>query len=263
MKEHRVGKLGVRFAAATLAAALAGTASGCASLKSALAVNSGSSGSAPIHNPFGDQTAAAADHSQNMILRTKKGDRAVEIELPRDSQNMTDFTIPVAPAFRESGGGHRSPASVDDGSSVESGSDDAAYTKLPPTMADREITRSFPQSPEDKDGERRSIEEGLGLMPTEDSIPSSDESYLGALDHVKNLYQHGRYEAGLLEVDSLIHQYPTSPKLHVMRGTLLDRVGQSELALKSWNQALRLDPKNVSLRKFVERREQKRSLASP
>ena len=100
-------------------------------------------------------------------------------------------------------------------------------------------------------------------MPSEDSVPASDESYLGALDQVKHLYHAGRFEAGLVEIDGLIRQYPTAPRLHQMRGTLLDRLGQSELALKSWNQALRLDPKNASLRKFIERREQKRSLASP
>jgi len=130
-------------------------------------------------------------------------------------------------------------------------------------MADHEITHSFPQGSPTDEGERRSIEEGLGVMASEDSVPAADQSYLGALDHVKLLYRQGRYEAGLLELDGLIRQYPTSPKLHLMRGTLLDRVGQSELALKSWNQALRLDPKNASLRKFIERKDQRRSLASP
>jgi tetratricopeptide (TPR) repeat protein len=231
---------------------------GCASLRNTLAINTNSGASAPIHNPFGDQYAKGeGDRSQNLILRTKKGDRSVEIELPRDSQAMTDFTIPVSPAFRDSAQG-RDPASA-------SGSGEGTpYVKLPPTMADHEITRNFPQgASNDQEGERRSIEEGLGVMPTEDSVPSSDQSYLGALDNVKSLYRQGRYEAGLVEIDGLIRQYPTSPKLHLMRGTLLDRVGQLDLAIKSWNQALRLEPKNESLRKFIERRENKRSLASP
>jgi hypothetical protein len=230
--------------------------SGCASMKSVFAVNPQSGVSGPIHNPFGDQYSAGGpgDRSQNVILRTKKGDRAVEIELPRDSQASTDFTIPVSPAFRD-GAGRAGGA----GESTE----DSPYVKLPPTMADHEITRSFPQGQVAQDGERRQIEEGLGVMAGEDSVPVADQSYLGALDNIKLLYKKGRYEAGLVELDSLIKQYPTSPRLHVMRGTLLDRVGQGELALKSWNQALRLEPKNESLRRFIERREQKRSLASP
>lgn len=233
-------------------------ATGCSSVRSALALNNdqNSASSAPIHNPFGEVNAQNADRSQNMILRTKKGDRAVEIELPSDSQQLTDFTIPVAPAFQDSkGAGSRSPAS--------DSSDGSDYQKHPTTMADREITRSFPQGPADQEGERRQIEQGLGLMPSEDSVPAADESYLGALDHVKQLYRTGRYEAGLVEIDGLIRQYPTAPRVHQMRGTLLDRLGQSDLAIKSWKQALRLDPKNDSLRKFIERREQKRSLASP
>lgn len=232
--------------------------SGCASVRSALAIDGNAGSSSPIHNPFGEQFAGSggADRSQNMILRTKKGDRSVEIELPRDTQSMTDFTIPISPAFRDTAA-HRDPASEGSGG-------DGSYTKLPATMADHEITRGFPQGTVGaQDGDRRAIEEGLGLIPTEDSIPNSDQSYLGALDHVKTLYRSGRYEAGLVEIDGLIRQYPTSPKLHVMRGTLLDRVGQSELAIKSWSQALRLEPKNTSLRRFIERREQKRSVASP
>jgi hypothetical protein len=261
----------VRSSAATLATAaivlalLAG--GGCATVKSALAINTNSGASQPIHNPFGDQYAAGQDRSQNMILRTKKGDRAVEIELPRDSQEMTDFSIPVAPAFRDGSGarGLASSGLAADGPGADGSAGDAGFVnKTPPTMADHEITRGFPQgAATNQEGERRAIEEGLGLMPTDDSVPSQDQSYLAALDHVKALYRNGRYEAGLVEIDGLIRQYPTSPKLHVMRGTLLDRVGQPELALKSWNQALRLDPKNASLRRFVERKEQKRSLASP
>ena len=252
-------------AAAALAALLLVLGgNGCASLRSVFAVNNGAAASGPIHNPFGDQYAAGAagDRSQNMILRTKKGDRSVEIELPRDSQATTDFTIPVAPAFRESGGGSRFPASIDGDNGTGYG-EDTAYQKSPPTMADHEITRSFPQGPPSQEGERRSIEEGLGVMASDDSVPNQDQSYLGALDNVKLLYRNGRYEAGLVELDSMIHQYPTSPKLHLMRGTLLERVGQGDLALKSWNQALRLDPKNASLRKFIERKEQARRLASP
>ncbi len=259
-----------KTARAVLAAAALGALcllSGCASLKSFFAVNNDKGASGPIHNPFGEQYASGGngDRAQNMILRTKKGDRSVEIEIPRDSQSSTDFTIPVAPAFRESGGGSRFPASSQYAGS--SGGDPSqsedGYVKTPPTMADHEITHSFPQGAPADEGERRSIEEGLGVMASDDSVPAGDSSYLGALDHVKSLYRQGRYEAGLLELDGLIRQYPTSPKLHLMRGTLLDRVGQGELALKSWNQALRLDPKNASLRKFIERKDPRRSLASP
>lgn len=55
--------------------------------------------------------------------------------------------------------------------------------------------------------------------------------------------------------------YQTDPRLHQMRGTLLDRMGRTELAIKAWQQALRFDQGNQTLRRFVDRREQKRSMA--
>jgi tetratricopeptide (TPR) repeat protein len=218
--------------------------SGCASVRSFLCLDNASNGtSTPIHDPFGAYAANPKDRSENIILRTKKGDRSLEIELPRGSQQMTDFTIPMGPAFRN-------PASV-------------AAGDTRPTLTDREITHAFPQAPGEQEGDRHSIEQGLGLMPSDDNAPEHDQSYLTALDRLKGLYRTGRYEAGLVENDNLIRQYPTDPRLHQMRGTLLDRIGQTDLAMKSWNQALRLNPKNTVLRKFIERREQNRSLASP
>jgi tetratricopeptide (TPR) repeat protein len=239
--------------------AAAASLSGCASMRSFFALNSATpqGNSAPIHNPFGDNYPGKNDASQNLILRTKKGDRSVEIELPRSAQEMTDFTIPISPAFKDTQS--RSPASSSDAGA----SSDDSYKTQAPTLADREITRSFPQGHPQDEGNRREIEQGLGLMPAEDSVPVSDSSYLAAMDHVKGLYKNGRYEAALVENDGMIRQYPTDPKLYQMRGTLLDRLGQTDLALKSWNQSLRFEPKNAPLRKFVERREQKRSLASP
>jgi predicted RNA polymerase sigma factor len=39
-----------------------------------------------------------------------------------------------------------------------------------------------------------------------------------------------------------------------MRGTLLDRLGYAELALKAWQEALELRPENATLRRFIERK---------
>ena len=47
-----------------------------------------------------------------------------------------------------------------------------------------------------------------------------------------------------------------------MRGTLLDRMGYQDLALRSWKQAIELDPTRVTLKKTIEKREQQRSVAS-
>lgn len=229
---------------------LAAGNTGCSTFRSVFALDTNSGRQPPIQNPFGNEYV----HNQgreNIVLRTKKGDRSIEVELPGDTANMTDFVVPTSPGFKDEG---RSPASGEFGSE---------YKDRTPTMTDREITHNFPQAlPEDLDA-RREVEEGLGVVQSEDSVPARDKSYLAALDHVKQLYKGARYEAALLEVDEMLRAYPTDPKLYTMRGTLLDRLGRTELALKSWNQALRFDPKNASLRRFVERKSEQRKLASP
>jgi len=201
----------------------------------------------PIANPFyAYRGGVNGDPSQNIILRTKKGDRSVELELPGDAQSLSDFVLPVSPAFRDTG---RSPAS-------EEASIDETYKDRAPGYSDREITQTFPQGLAEDEGKRREIEKGLNLTPSDDSNPTEGSpSYLAATDRIKQLYKSGRFEAALLEIDEIIRQFQTDGRLYEMRGTLLDRLGRRELALKSWKQALRFEPKNQSLRRFIERKE--------
>jgi len=236
--------------------------SSCASVKGFMAVDNQPSRNLPIGNPFAQYASSSAQQQrENIVLRTKKGDRSVEVELPGSTAEMSEFQIPLSPSFRDDH--RRGPASI--GGANASGSyADETYKGRAPSITDREIATTFPQGRPEDDGNRREVESGLGLVPAEDPTPPADQSYLAALDHVKQLYKTARYEAALLELDELIRSYPTDPKIYEMRGTLLDRLGKPELAIRSWNQALRFNPANQSLRRFIERRSaQKRGLASP
>jgi hypothetical protein len=208
---------------------------------------------APIQNPFPYDWGFEnkANPRESVVLRTKKGDRAVEVEIPGSPGSFSDFTVPVSPAFSD---GHptRNPAS----NMNEPG---PHWRDQKATYSDREITSQFSQGPLANPA-RRELESELGVLPAEDSTPIRDTSYLGAIDYVKSLFRSARYEAALLEVDELLKIYPTDPRLHQMRGTLLDRTGQSELAMRSWAEAMELDPNNLSLKKFVERKRSTRSL---
>jgi len=244
--------------AAVTSAAIATAAGGCSTFKSVLALDKPDKRMAPIHNPFQDYYVQNQPKPENIILRTKKGDRSIEIELPGSASAMTDFAIPMSPDFRD---GSRSPASS--GGYSEDIAGDTSYKDRKPSISDREITSGFKSAYGTDEGSRRDVESGLGVIPAEDSQPEADSSYLAAIDHVKRLYKTARYEAALLEIDELLRQYPTDSKLYEMRGTLFDRIGRTDLAIRSWNQAVRLDPANQSLRKFIERKQQKRGLASP
>lgn len=232
----------------------------CSSVKSILAVEGGGKESRMISNPFGTYYANGKEEGRApIVLRTRKGDRSVEVELPHD-QAMTDFVLPVAPAFKEGG---RHPASAASEGGANNSVTDDSYKDRASTMTDQEIISTMPQGTQEDVNKRNEIESSLGLMAAEEVTPAKDKSYLASLDNIKQLFKIGRYEVALLEVDAMIHQYQTDPKLYEMRGTLLDRLGRLDLAFKSWNQAMRLDPKNLALRKFVERRQQNRSVASP
>jgi hypothetical protein len=241
-------------------ALLAATAAGGSStLSSHLALADQRGPGKPIANPFTTQYANPVDDPQNsnMVLRTKKGDRSIEIELPRVDQGMTDFVIPVSPHFKDGTG--RSPASI----SQQDGLVDETYRDRRASYTDREIISGLPTgAPEDAD-RRRLIEDGLGLAPSANSLPdhASNTSYLAGLDRIKQLYRMGRFEAALLDIDEMIRAYPTDPKLHAMRGTCLERLSKPELAIKAWEQSLRFDPTNLSLKRFIERKVQKRGLA--
>lgn len=90
--QHALGSV---IRAAGLAALGAVLASSCASIL-------GREKTKPIQNPFGDvYPGAAADPNQALILRTKKGDRSVEVQMPGSAAQMSDFVIPVSPAFQD------------------------------------------------------------------------------------------------------------------------------------------------------------------
>ncbi len=211
----------------------------------------------PIGNPFGPYNVGTGpQQNENIILRTKKGDRSVEVEFPNTGNNqVSDFVIPVSPAFTDKGKGNVGS----DGNVV-----DESMKKRPPSFSDREITSRFPKNLPEDEGRRTDLEREMGLVASENETPEQSTSYLSGVAFIKQLYANKEYERALLETDQLIRQYQTDPKLHAMRGTLLERLGKAELALKSWKQALRYSPDNIRLKRFIERKElRQRGLASP
>lgn len=183
---------------------------GCASARSFLALDYDANSSATIRDPF--TIVTKSDASQNLVFRTRKGDRAVEVEVPGGATQVSNVSIPVAAAFAEP--------------DAAPGSETGSKTE---TAAEYE----------------------------------SSAAYISGLERLKAYFRAGRYELGVMETDSMLRLYPVAPRLHQMRGTLLERIGHRSLAIKSWRRALELDPGNAPLRQYVEQREQGRSLASP
>ncbi len=234
---------------------------GCGTLKKTLGINDDEN-LKPISNPFYSYHPNASGENPPMILRSKKGDRSFEVEIPDRTQQLSDFVIPLSPEFSETKGGSLDHANrlSNDGNPMP----DDTYKARTANATDHEITRGFSQGSLDSISKRTEIEHNLNLMPSEEETPREGApSYLAGMDHIKQLYRTTRFEAALLETDDMIRKYQTDPQLYQMRGTLLERLGRKEMALKSWSQSLRLDPKNDSLRKFVDRKQPHATVESP
>jgi len=198
----------------------------------------------PISNPF--EGYAGQNSAENgTVFRTRKGDRSFEVAFPDQDSKLDEVALPTNAAQAEDTIPYDDP-----------------YKNRKPAIADREIADTFPKTGGEFENERNDIEQTLGVMPSADSTPHADKSYLAGLDRIKRLYRDGRYEASLLEVEDLLVDFPTAPRLYMMRGTLLDRLGRTELAVRSWQQALRLEPTNASLKKYLDRKRATRGLAS-
>lgn len=216
--------------------------SGCSTMRALFGMEKEVEKTKPISDPFGHFYDPETDRRAGVILRSRRGDRTVELEIPDREHAATSLVVPLDPG--------------------ESQNDDEldAYKKFRSSLSDREIASTLPQGNAADESRRHSIEAGLGLKSSQDGAPERDKSYLGNIDRAKQLFRRGRFEAALLEIDHLLQMYPTDPKLYEMRGTLLDRLGHEELALNAWKQAIKLDPKNRGLKKFLAKKEKNHQL---
>jgi tetratricopeptide (TPR) repeat protein len=200
-----------------------------------------------IDNPFAE-TGWGDTEQQGITFRTKKGDQSVEVMIPKKFDS--DIEIPI-----QYSGNEKLKNSKDHGL-------DYSYHDSKPTVADREIASTFNSVGKFEDEKRKyDIEQSLGLQET-DELPAMDRSYLAKIDIIKQLFRSNRFEAALIEVDQVIKEYPTNARLYEMRGTLLDRMGYKELAVRSWKQSLEFKPDQVALKKVVEKRELQRGVAT-
>ena len=203
--------------------------------------------SKPIDNPFAESKWKDSEDNGNITLRTRRGDESVEVELPN---KYGDLQVPMNPKF----------ASEHEHNNVNGV--DYSYANQKPTMADHEIASTFGTTGNIQDEKRkREIELSLGLQES-DELPNMDQSYLAKVDVAKQLFRNNRHEAALIEIDKMIKDYPTNAKLYEMRGTILDRMGYKDLAVRSWKQSLEFKPNQLALKKMVDRRELQRGVAS-
>jgi tetratricopeptide (TPR) repeat protein len=219
---------------------------GCASLEGFFGTKKSYVESRPIENPFG--AAHASSNEDGMTLRSKNGDQSFEVQLPSE-RGVSDLLVPMSNDFAMQQ------------NRIQAGEIDTRYESLRSQQSDREIAATFSPSNPQNDLRRHQIESGLGLKGSE-QLPQMEQSFLAKIDVVKQLFRLRRFEAALIEIDQLVRSYPTNAKLYEMRGTVFDRLGYRDLAMKSWKQALEFQPGNASLARLIEKRSTQRSIAS-
>jgi tetratricopeptide (TPR) repeat protein len=83
--------------------------------------------------------------------------------------------------------------------------------------------------------------------------PKQSPSYIMGIAKINGYYKERNYEYALIEINNLLTYYPTSEKLYKMKGTVLVKLGNLELAEKSWLRASELDPTDAVVRKGIDR----------
>ena len=199
-----------------------------------------------IQYPFVDETRPLGIEppEEKFIIRSAVGNREYSVEIPGGARDF-DVQVPLA----------------DLGSAEEF---DSVAGKRPdhlsnPVSTDSEMVATLPRLDEEKPTDTAIMDGAFGVGNAEG--PTQSPSYTLGMAKINTHYKNRQYEYALIELNSLIAFYPSSPKLHKMKGTVLLKMRNMPLAELAWIKALELDPKDRGLRNALGKL-QKRIIAA-
>lgn len=173
---------------------------------------------------------------EKFVIRSIVGGREYVIEIPHAGDDY-DIEVPLAELNSKVSG------------------KELSKTQASPVNTDRKITAQFPTLSQQKPEESFLLDRAFGVSPSDE--PEQGPSYTLGLARINEFYRKRDYERALIELDNLITYYPTSPKLHKMRGSVLYKLQEWSLAERAWKRALELNPKDKVLQKAIARLEKK------
>jgi hypothetical protein len=192
--------------------------------------------------PFARQTDVIGQNAQNekFVLKSTVGSTEYTIEIP-DAARDYDLVVPLADL--QSTGKNQTP------------NPNERPTLPPSSTTDKELVSEFPlmqgRSPEDT----ALTDAAFGVGSSEG--PTQAPSYSMKLAKITELYKQRQFEYALIEVNDLIAYYPNSPRLYKMKGTILVKLRNLELALGAWIRAAELDPMDGRIKKAIASLERK------
>jgi hypothetical protein len=184
--------------------------------------------------PFADETKPLGQDVRGDSLVIKSATSAAEytIEIPGNADDW-DITVPLA--------------ALEPGAQAKM--ERAAAGN--PATTDRELISQMPKLEERHPGDTALLDAAYGVA--EKGGPTQSPSYTMGIAKVNNFYRERKYEFALIELNNLIAFFPTAAQLHKMKGTVLMKMQNWQLAEKSWLRALDLAPGDASLRRGLER----------
>lgn len=174
---------------------------------------------------------------QPFVIRSAVGGSEYTVEIPDDASRY-DIQIPLAELSPKREGDALSGTSRDG-------------KPLNAATTDKELVANLPDLAKVKPGETAMMDSAFGVGSPEGPVQSP--SYTIGIAKVNQHYREKNFELALVELNNLLAFYPNSPKLLKMKGTLLIKTGNRELAMKSWQRAYDLAPTDPALKRFIDR----------
>ena len=186
--------------------------------------------SAPITYPFfeADQPLGKDKADDRFVIRTISGPTEYVVEIPQAAMDY-DVEVPVA--------------------SAAPGAERITHTKNP-QITDRELVASMPKLDEKAREDQALTDKIIGVNSR--GGPSQSPSYVMNIEKINQLYRDNDFEYALVEINNLLAFYPTDTKLYKMKGTILFKLGNYQLAEKAWLRASHLAPDDAVVRKGLE-----------
>jgi hypothetical protein len=199
-----------------------------------------------IQYPFVDETRPLGIEppEEKFIIRSAVGNKEYSVEIPGGARDF-DVQVPIADL-----------GSAEDFDSVAGRRPDHLSN---PVSTDSEMVATLPRLENEKPTDTTIMDAAFGVGNADG--PSQAPSYTLGMAKVNSHYKNRQYEYALIELNSLIAFYPSSPKLHKMKGTVLLKMRNLPLAELAWIKALELEPKDRGLRNALAKL-QKRIIAA-
>jgi len=191
-----------------------------------------------ISYPFVGETRplGKANPKQPFVVRSAVGAREYSVEIP-DNAAKYDIQIPIA---------ELAPVNSQD---IDMPALPGGRRYSNPANTDKELVSALPDLGKSKTGKTEMLDAAFGVGKPEGPIQSP--SYTLGIARVNQHFKNRDFELALVELNNLLAFYPNSPKLLKMKGTLLIKTGNRELAMKSWQRALDLSPTDSALKTSI------------